>query len=246
MKASKELEKARKILGISKSATEDEVKRVYRALARKWHPDTNKTKKAHNKMQEINHAFQIIMEEEFGKIDPWEDYGKWWWKQFSNDPVWGNYVSEKDSGEDKNLISHHAKISEKEKKINVVNEFLNKRNTFAVVGASKNPKKYGNKVYYDLKRVGYRVYPINPRSKFIENDICYPSLGNLPIIPDVVIMVVPPKVAEKVVKEAYILGIRRIWMQPGSESDKAIAYCKKNGIRVLHDMCIIVKKKKLG
>jgi hypothetical protein len=105
MKKSKELDKARKILGITKSSTENEVKRIYKSLVKKWHPDTNKSKQAETKMQEINHAFQTIMKEQFGKIDPWKDYHIWWWKQFGNDPIWGNYVSE----EDKTAIPHKKK-----------------------------------------------------------------------------------------------------------------------------------------
>ena len=96
MMHSKKLEKARKILGIPNSATEKEVKLVYRDLARKWHPDLNPTEKAHDKMQEINYAFQVIMEDQFGKVDAWEDYSKWWFEQFGNDPIWGNYVNEED------------------------------------------------------------------------------------------------------------------------------------------------------
>lgn len=109
MKESKEIEKARKILGITKSASENEVKRIYKSLVKKWHPDINKTKEAKNKIQKINHAFQIIMKEQFNKIDPWGDYHIWWWKQFGNDPIWGNYVSE----EDKTAITHKKTKDEK-------------------------------------------------------------------------------------------------------------------------------------
>ena len=109
MKDSKETEKARKILGITKSAAENEVKRIYKSLVKKWHPDTNESKEAHAKMQEINHAFEIIMKEKFGKIDPWRDYNTWWLKQFGNDPIWGNYVSE----EDKTAINHKKRKNTK-------------------------------------------------------------------------------------------------------------------------------------
>ena len=46
----------------------------------------------------------------------------------------------------------------------LIKEFLNKRNIFAVVGASRNPKKYGYQVYKDLKEAGYTVYPVNPNA----------------------------------------------------------------------------------
>ena len=44
----------------------------------------------------------------------------------------------------------------------LIKEFLDKRNIFAVVGVSKDKKKFGNKVYFDLKHAGYIVYPVNP------------------------------------------------------------------------------------
>ncbi len=87
---------ARKLLGISKSATSDEVKRRYRELARKWHPDLNKNKKAHKMMQKLNEAYELVMRNVFDIMDPWEDYNKWWWKQYGSDPIWGNNVREND------------------------------------------------------------------------------------------------------------------------------------------------------
>jgi predicted CoA-binding protein len=55
-----------------------------------------------------------------------------------------------------------------------------------------------------------------------------------------VITIVPPKVTEKTVEQCKILGIGKIWMQPGSESEKAIELCKKNNIELVHGLCIIV------
>ena len=65
-------------------------------------------------------------------------------------------------------------------------EFLNKKNVFAVVGASRDPKKYGHQVYKDLRKAGYHVYPVNPNADEILGDRCYPSIEDLPVKPDVV------------------------------------------------------------
>ena len=127
----------------------------------------------------------------------------------------------------------------------LIEKFLDKKNIFAVVGVSANPEKYGHKVYADLKGAGYRVYPINPKLGEILGDKCHPSLSELPEKPDVVDLVVPPKVTEKVVKECEELGIKMVWMQPGSESIETIEFCVKNGIEVLHDICVMVERKKL-
>jgi len=123
----------------------------------------------------------------------------------------------------------------------MINEFLDKKNVFAVVGVSRDIEKYGNKVYADLKKRGYKVYPINPKVSKIFGDKCYSKLENLPERPDVVDLVVPSDITNEIVKECNKLNVNKIWMQPGSESKKSISYCKKNKIKVLHDVCIMIE-----
>ena len=127
---------------------------------------------------------------------------------------------------------------------NIINEFLDKRNVFAVIGVSKNKEKYGNRVYFDLKHAGYTVYPINPNVSEVSGDRCYPRLMSLPVLPDVVDIVVPPKVTEETVKECKDLGIEKVWMQPGSESDEAIRFCRENSIKVLYGVCVMLERRK--
>ncbi|RZN39267.1 MAG: CoA-binding protein [Methanophagales archaeon ANME-1-THS] len=125
----------------------------------------------------------------------------------------------------------------------LIKEFLRKENVFAVVGVSSNPEKYGHLVYKDLKEAGYTVYPINPHIDEVLGDHCYHSLSELPERPDVVDTVVPPHVTEEIVEECKELGIARVWMQPGSESEKAIEFCRQNNIKVVHDLCVMVKRR---
>jgi predicted CoA-binding protein len=124
----------------------------------------------------------------------------------------------------------------------LIKEFLNKKNTFAVVGASRDPQKYGFQVYKDLKKADYEVYPVNPSADEILGDKCYASLENLPKKPDVVDVVVPPKVTEHVVETCKRLGITKVWMQPGSESEKAIKFCEENGIQTVHGVCVMIER----
>jgi len=121
---------------------------------------------------------------------------------------------------------------------------LDKRNIFAVVGASRDPKKYGYQVYKDLKEAGYKVYPVNPNADEILGDRCYPDLGDLPTKPDVVDVVVPPKVTEEIVKTCKRLGITKVWMQPGSESETAVKFCDENGIDVVYGDCVMVERRR--
>ncbi len=126
----------------------------------------------------------------------------------------------------------------------LIKAFLNKKNIFAVVGASRDPQKYGYQVYKDLKNAGYEVYPVNPNADEILGDKCYPSLENLPKKPDVVDVVVPPKVTEQLVETCKKLGITKVWMQPGSESEKAIKFCEENSIQVVHGVCVMIERAK--
>lgn len=126
----------------------------------------------------------------------------------------------------------------------IINEFLDKKNVFAVVGVSKELEKYGNKIYSDLKHAGYTVYPVNPNAIKILGNRCYSNLNELPKLPDVVDIVVPPKNTEEIVKECKDLGINRVWMQPDSESEDAIRFCNENGITVLYGICVMLERRK--
>ena len=108
----------------------------------------------------------------------------------------------------------------------LIKEFMAQKR-FAVVGATDNPAKYGNQIVKNLKSRGYEVYPINPRLKEIEGIKCYPALADIPVKVDVVDFVVPPDVTELMLKECQALGLDRIWLQPGSESEAAIAFCHR-------------------
>jgi predicted CoA-binding protein len=128
----------------------------------------------------------------------------------------------------------------------LIKEFLDKRNIFAVIGASRDPQKYGFQVYRDLKSAGYQVYPINPSAEEILGDKCYPNLEMLPGKPDVVDVVVPPEVTEHVVETCKRLGITKVWMQPGSESEKAIRFCEENGVQTVHGVCVMIERARRG
>lgn len=125
----------------------------------------------------------------------------------------------------------------------LIEDFINRR-VWAVVGASQNPAKYGYKIVQDLSSAGYKVYPVNPKGGEIEGIPVYRSLRDLPEKPEVVDIVVPPQVTEEVVKECKELGLTRIWMQPGAESEKAIQYCEENGLQVVYGVCAMLNKKR--
>ena len=118
-------------------------------------------------------------------------------------------------------------------------KFFNKNSIFTIVGATDNHDKYGYKVFMDLKNKGYKVHPINPKLSEIEGVKCFSSIKDLEVKPDIVVMVVPPKVTEEIIKQVFDLGIKKVWMQPGSESEISISYCEKNNIEVVHNACVM-------
>ncbi len=120
-------------------------------------------------------------------------------------------------------------------------KFLDKSNIIAVVGASRDPEKYGHKIYKDLRDEGFDVYPVNPKADEILSDKAYSTLDDLPEKPDVVDMVIPPKIGINVVKKCSELGIDKVWLQPGSESEEIINYCQENDIKQINNACMMLK-----
>jgi len=124
----------------------------------------------------------------------------------------------------------------------LIDEFTNQR-VWAVVGVSQDPEKYGYQIFHDLRAAGYTVYPVNPKGGEIGGQKVYLSLRDLPEKPAVVDVVVPPQATEKVVGECAELGLKRVWMQPGAESEQAIHFCYDNDIEVVHGVCAMLQKR---
>jgi hypothetical protein len=110
---------------------------------------------------------------------------------------------------------------------------------WAVVGASADRSKFGNITFRELKRRGKRVYPVNPRATVVEGEPCYPDLSALPERVERVLIVVPPKQGERVVREAEEAGIKNVWFQPGAESEAALAFCEAHGMVAVSGHCIL-------
>ena len=92
----------------------------------------------------------------------------------------------------------------------------------AVVGASSDPRKFGNRAVRAFRRQGYTVIPINPNVAQVEGLKTYPSVLDVPDAIDMVTFYVPPDVGEKVIREVASKQIPEVWLNPGSESDELI------------------------
>lgn len=110
----------------------------------------------------------------------------------------------------------------------------------AVIGATNDSSKYGNKIYQDLKRKGYQVFAINPKATTIEGDKAYKSIEDLDVEPDIFNFVVPAKIGFIIVQEAVEMGFDNFWFQPGAESDEIIDYLSRRDKIFLANACIMV------
>jgi uncharacterized protein len=121
----------------------------------------------------------------------------------------------------------------------LVDEFL-AQEALAVVGVSRTGKGFGNTAVRELRGAGYRVHPVHPSAAVIQGLACSRDLASLPEPVGGVLVVVPPEQAEMVAREAVAAGIRRVWMQQGASSPRAIEYCAANGIEAVHGECILM------
>ena len=120
--------------------------------------------------------------------------------------------------------------------------FINKSFSYAIIGATNNQDKYGYKVLKDLNDAGFKVIPINPNEKEILGLKVFASVNDVDADIDVAVLIVPPVVTEKVLNDILKKGIKKVWFQPGSESENALYFCRQHGIKFISGMCIMIKK----
>lgn len=123
--------------------------------------------------------------------------------------------------------------------MSVIDDFLS-QDALAVVGVSRSGGGYGYKVFRHLKAKNVQVYPVNPNAKSIDGQVVFASVRDLPQAVGGVITVVPPEATLQVIEDCLDVGIARIWMQPGSESDEAIHLARECGLDVVADQCMLM------
>jgi predicted CoA-binding protein len=126
--------------------------------------------------------------------------------------------------------------------MDTINTLLNEGDpVIAVVGATDNPRKYGNRIYLDLKDKGFRVYPVNATRATVDGDPVFATLTGLPETPDIVNFVVPPTRTLRVLEQAKDLGFTTVWVQPGAENEDVMDYLEEHDFDYLVNACIMVQ-----
>ena len=102
--------------------------------------------------------------------------------------------------------------------------------TVAVIGASNDRSKYGNRAVRAYRAEGYRVFPVNPRQASIEGLKVYASILDIPGPVDRATVYLPPERTLQVLEEIARNGVRELFLNPGSESGEVIARAQELGL----------------
>ena len=100
----------------------------------------------------------------------------------------------------------------------------------AVIGASNDRRKFGNKAVRAFVRVGYEVFPVNPHESLIEGLRAWRSVGEIPGPLDMVTFYVPPHVGIGLLDDVAAVRPAEVWLNPGSEDDRLIERARALGL----------------
>ena len=103
----------------------------------------------------------------------------------------------------------------------------------AVIGASNDRRKYGNKAVRAFRAQGYIVYPINPHETSVEGIVAYATITDVPDPVEMATMYVPPEVGITVLDDLARKGVKEVWLNPGSESDALVARANTLGLQII-------------
>ncbi len=120
-----------------------------------------------------------------------------------------------------------------------IDEFLGQK-TLAFVGISRSRGQFANSAFRELRRAGYRLFPVHPEMTTFEGVPCHRTLADLTEPVDGLVAMVAPERAEAVAREAAAAHIPRIWFQQQASSDAAVRACASLGVAEVHDQCILM------
>jgi uncharacterized protein len=109
----------------------------------------------------------------------------------------------------------------------------------AVIGASNDRRKYGNKAVRAFRAQGYTVYPINPHETSVEGLVAYAKVTDVPGPVEMATMYVPPGIGLTIVDDLARKGVTKVWFNPGSGSAALVARAKALGLAPVEECSIV-------
>ena len=123
----------------------------------------------------------------------------------------------------------------------MIESLKDKNKTIALVGASNDPTKYGNKILLNLKSKGFNVIPVNNKEEEIDGSPSYRSVTDIKDCPSIINFVVPPNIGIEITKALVEKGYDNFWYQPGAESEEISSFLNENKKNFIDDKCIMVE-----
>ncbi len=126
-----------------------------------------------------------------------------------------------------------------------IREILKATRTIAVVGLSNNVARPSNGVAEYMKRVGYRIIPVNPNEPQVLGEKSYARLEDIPEKVDMVDVFRRPEYVPEIVDSAIKIGARALWLQEGVVHEEAAQKARSAGLDVVMDRCILKEHRKM-
>lgn len=111
--------------------------------------------------------------------------------------------------------------------------------TVAVVGASPDRHKFGNKALRAFRDAGYRAIPITPHHDEVEGEKAYATVTDYPDVIDMATLYVPPDIGEQVLESLAQKGIAEVWFNPGADAPHVVTRARALGLRPIQACSII-------
>jgi uncharacterized protein len=111
--------------------------------------------------------------------------------------------------------------------------------TVAIIGASNDRSKYGNKSVRAHLQQGYKVFPVNPKETEIEGLPAFKSIADVPVRPDRISVYLPPPLVQKLLPDIAAKGCDELWLNPGTESDEVLAEANRLGLNIVQACSIV-------
>jgi len=123
-----------------------------------------------------------------------------------------------------------------------INDFIDSQ-PIAMVGVSRNPKKFGYAAFKELKEKGMKIIPVNPEADQILGEKCFQDVGKLPAEVKSILIITKKEKTAALVREAKEKGIKQIWIQQSSDSKEALDELKGSDISYITGQCILMHYK---
>ncbi len=111
--------------------------------------------------------------------------------------------------------------------------------TVAIIGASSDRNKFGNKALRAFVQQGYQVFPVNPNENEVEGLPAFKSIADVPVRPQEVSVYLPPAILLKVLPQIAERGCDKLWLNPGTDSPEVVAEAKRLGLPAIQACSIV-------